>query len=342
MSYSQPNDGTSNTKQPGAYLLHMRNSQRWTKTSHAIKLVACGFFVLGDYAIQSALAQQSGGFPPTPVEQPVTFRGESKFCNIVNKAKENNWRALPIGELMGKIADMLEGTPYVASTLELSPDVELCSANLDELDCVTFFETTLGLARMIKKGGETQKDLLAEIQLTRYRGGSVGDYASRLHYTSDWLADNESKQTVEVLSKLPGAEKFPQKVNFMSSHPASYKQLAAHPELVKKIKQRENEINARTLMYVPLDKVADAEAHLQTGDIVGICTNVPGLDISHTGLVIRDKDGVPHFMDASSQKKNMKVTLEPGPISKYMTESNERSQKIIGLVFARPLEPKAQ
>lgn len=342
MSYSQPNDGTSNTKQPGAYLLYMRNSQRWTKTSHAIKLVACGFFVLGDYAIQSALAQQSGGFPPTPVEQPVTFRGESKFCNIVNKAKENNWRALPIGELMGKIADMLEGTPYVASTLELSPDVELCSANLDELDCVTFFETTLGLARMIKKGGETQKDLLAEIQLTRYRGGSVGDYASRLHYTSDWLADNESKQTVEVLSKLPGAEKFPQKVNFMSSLPASYKQLAAHPELVEKIKQRENEINARTLMYVPLDKVADAEALLQTGDIVGICTNVPGLDISHTGLVIRDKDGVPHFMDASSQKKNMKVTLEPGPISKYMTESNERSQKIIGLVFARPLEPKAQ
>lgn len=342
MSYSQPNDGTSNTKQPGAYLLYIRNSQRWTKTSHAIKLVACGFFVLGDYAIQSALAQQSGGFPPTPVEQPVTFRGESKFCNIVNKAKENNWRALPIGELMGKIADMLEGTPYVASTLELSPDVELCSANLDELDCVTFFETTLGLARMIKKGGETQKDLLAEIQLTRYRGGSVGDYASRLHYTSDWLADNESKQTVEVLSKLPGAEKFPQKVNFMSSHPASYKQLAAHPELVEKIKQRENEINARTLMYVPLDKVADAEALLQTGDIVGICTNVPGLDISHTGLVIRDKDGVPHFMDASSQKKNMKVTLEPGPISKYMTESNERSQKIIGLVFARPLEPKAQ
>ncbi|HIA51840.1 MAG TPA: DUF1460 domain-containing protein [Candidatus Melainabacteria bacterium] len=320
----------------------MPNRPKRTNSSNAIKILACGLIALGSLSFRSAsFAQQSGGVPPTPVEQPVTFRGDGKFCDIVNKAKENNWRALPIGELMGKIADMLEGTPYVASTLELSPDVELCSANLDELDCVTFFETTLGLARMIKKGGETHKDLLAEIQLTRYRGGSVGDYASRLHYTSDWLADNENKQTVKVLSKLPGAEKFPKKVNFMSSHPASYKQLAAHPELVEKIKQRENEINARTLIYVPLDKVADAEPLLQTGDIVGICTNVPGLDISHTGLVIRDKDGVPHFMDASSQKKNMKVTLEPGPISQYMTQSNERSQKIIGVVFARPLEPKA-
>lgn len=301
--------------------------------------IAC-IFAAGNLALErNANAQTVQTFPPTPGEQAVVFRGDEKFREIVNKAKQNDWRSLPIGELMGKIAKELEGTPYVASTLEITPDVELCSANLDGLDCVTFFETTLGLARMIKKGRETSDDLLKEIQLTRYRGGAVGDYSSRLHYTSDWLADNESKHSIEILSKLPGAEKFPQKVNFMSTQPMAYKQLAAHPELVAKIKQREDEINARTLMYVPSDKIAAAESQLQTGDIVGLCTNVPGLDISHTGLIIKDKDGVPHFMDASSQKKNMRVTLEPGPISQYVAESNQRSQKIMGVVFARPLEP---
>lgn len=267
------------------------------------------------------------------------FVGEKKLNAILTKASANNWRALPIGELMGKVALEFEATPYVANTLELSADKELCSVNLDGLDCVTFFETTLDMARAIKKGRAAPDALLAEIQATRYRGGAIGDYTSRLHYTSDWLADNEKKRIVEVLSKLPGAEVFPQKVNFMSTHAGSYKQLAAHPELIEIMKRQEEEINARTLMYVPLSKLADVEPFLQTGDIVGICTNIPGLDITHTGLVIRDKDGIPHFMDASSKKENMKVTLEPGSISQYMTASNQRSGKIIGVIFARALEP---
>lgn len=320
--------------------MQKRQNRSSQSPNFVVGIVLVGILSAGNTAFERAVnAQSVTSVPLTPVKQPAVFRGDEKFCEIVNKARENNWRALPIGELMGRIAEALEGTPYVASTLEISPDVELCSANLDGLDCVTFFETTLVLARMIKKGRETSDDLLKEIQLTRYRGGAIGDYSSRLHYTSDWLTDNECKHTIEILSKLPGAEKFPQKVNFMSTHPSAYKQLAAHPELVEKMKQREDEINARTLMYVPADKIAAAESQLQTGDIVGLCTSVPGLDISHTGLIMKDKHGVPHFMDASSQKKNMKVTLEPGPISQYVAESNQRSQKITGVVFARPLEP---
>jgi len=273
-------------------------------------------------------------------ESPKQFIGEEKLRAILRKANENDWKALPIGELIGRIALEFSGTPYVANTLELTPDRELCSANLDGLDCVTFFETTLDLARMIKKRGTSQQDLLAEIQWTRYRGGIVEDYPSRLHYTSDWLADNEIKHVIRILTELPGSEVFPQKVNFMTTHASSYPRLAANTEFVEKMKAHENKINARTLQYVPLNKLADVESFLKTGDIVGICTNVPGLDISHTGLVIRDKDGVPHFMDASSKKSIMKVTLEAGSISQYMSEANQRSQKFTGIIFARPLEPQ--
>jgi hypothetical protein len=265
------------------------------------------------------------------------FQGEDVLKAIVDRATREKWIELATGDLMGKIAKELEGTPYVAHTLELSADREVCSVNLKGLDCVTFFETTLDLARMLKKGGRTSQDLLKEVQFTRYRGGAVGDYSTRLHYTTDWFVDNQKKHVVKVLSDLPGAEPFTQKVGFMSSHPDKYRQLAAHPELIAKIKRQEKTINSRSaLKFIAMDKLAAIEPLLKTGDIVGICTSQPGIDIAHTGLIYRTEDGVAHFMDASSGKTKMKVTIEPGPISGALTWSSN----LTGVMFARPLEPR--
>jgi hypothetical protein len=58
-----------------------------------------------------------------------------------------------------------------------------------------------------------------------------------------------------------------------------------------------------------------------------------GIDIAHTGLCIKDEQGIVHFMDASSSRKNMKVTLETD-ISKCLNWS----PKLTGVMFARPLE----
>ena len=170
--------------------------------------------------------------------------------------------------------------------------------------------------------------------MTRYRGGTPGDYSTRLHYFTDWLADNEKKHVVKVLD-LPGAERFAGKVGFMTTHPHSYKALVAHPELIPVIKSQEDRINNRTLKYIPIDKMAAIESQLKTGDIVGVTTNLSGLDIAHTGLIIRDSKGVAHFMDASSLKRKMKVTIEPGSIS----QSLKQSKNFTGAMFARPLNP---
>jgi Protein of unknown function (DUF1460) len=263
------------------------------------------------------------------------FKGEDVFNRIMAKADAGKWRALPIGDLMGKIAQELIGTPYQADTLELSPDREFCCVNLTALDCVTFFETTLAFARMLKKGGRTPTDLVGEVSFMRYRGGVIGDYSSRLHYMSDWFSDNESKHVVILLSDLPGAERFTQKVSSMSSHPASSRQLVAHPELIAKIKHAETAINNRSLKFIPMDKIAAVEPLLKTGDVVAVCTSLAGLDVVHTGLVFRGDDGVAHFMDATSKKRSMKVTIEPGPISGALNWS----KNLTGAIFARPLEP---
>jgi hypothetical protein len=264
------------------------------------------------------------------------FKGTEIFDRILKKALSEKWETLPIGQTMGHVAKELEGTPYVGFTLELSKDQEVCSVNLTGLDCVTFFEDTLDFSRMLKKGGRTPEAMLAEVTFTRYRGGTMGDFTSRLHYTTDWFFDNEQKKVVQILAPdLPGAAPFTQKVGIMSEHPENYRQLAAHPELVPAIKHFEDQINSRSLKFIPMGKLKEAEPSLQTGDIIGVCTTEPGIDIAHTGLIYVDEQGVRHFMDASSSQSKMKVTLEKGPIS----GSLNWSKRLIGAMFARPLEP---
>lgn len=278
----------------------------------------------------SALAKVA----PWLQEQYSHFDGQAMLAQIVAKSNAEDWHKLPIGELIGKIALELKGLPYVGFTLEISKDVEYCVVNLKGLDCVTFFEDALCMARMIKRGRSTPEDLLAEIRITRYRGGHMGDFTTRLHYTTDWFVDNEAKGVVKILTpELPGAEPFTQKVGIMSAHPENYRQLASHPNLVQDIQLAEEAINGRSLKYLPMEKLEAAEPLLQTGDIVGVTTTQEGIDIAHTGLCLKDESGIVHFMDASSSRLRMRVTVEP-EISKCLNWSS----KLTGVMFARPLE----
>ena len=72
----------------------------------------------------------------------------------------------------------LRRTPYVASTLELYDDREVCSVDFRGLDCVTFFELALAFARMLKRDERTPAALLADVTFLRYRGGHVTDLQS--------------------------------------------------------------------------------------------------------------------------------------------------------------------
>lgn len=294
------------------------------------------FTTLGLLAASALSSQTLGAAEASSAIE--AFKGEDVFHRILANALENKWQDLPIGQCMTKVAHELEGTPYVGFTLELDKDKELCAVNLMGLDCVTFCEDTLDFSRMLKLGGRTPADMLKQVTLTRYRGGTIGDFTTRLHYTNDWMYDNEKKGVVKVLSpELPGAAKFTQKVGIMSEKPNNYRQLKAHPEMVSTIKKYEDKINARDTMFIPMDALDEAMSKLQTGDIVGVSTTADGIDIAHTGLCIADESGMIHFMDASSSKSKMKVTFEPGPISKAFNWSD----KLTGAVFARPLEPKS-
>jgi hypothetical protein len=262
----------------------------------------------------------------------VAFTGRDTFERLVNQAREHAWADRPIGERIGAVGMALRQTPYVDGTLELHEDREVCSVNFRGLDCVTFFESALAFARMLRRGGRTPEALLAEVTFTRYRAGRLTDYASRLHYMSDWFADNELKGVVRLITReLPGAERFAKRVSFMSTHPAAYRQLKANPELLEKIARVEADINARTMHYLPKDKVTAAAVRLTTGDIVGITTTIDGLDCSHAGLCYRDERGMLRLLHASTTRKAVVLDEE---LATYLAGVPTHT----GIMAARPLE----
>ena len=255
-----------------------------------------------------------------------------KFDSIIGTVKKNNWQSLDIGSLTGNIGKLFIDTPYVGGTLDPAGP-ERSIADFTGLDCVTLFENSLGIARIIKKGKFTFGDLLDEIKFTRYRGGRLSDYTSRLHYTADWFYDNEQKGVVDDISKELGGKKFPYKVYFMSKNPKYYRALRENESLVPVIAGFEDKINARAYYYIPKDKTARIEGKLQTGDIVAFATNKKGLDYAHTGLVFIDGKGQARLLHASSKDKIVKLDTT---ISDYANKIETN----IGISIARPLDIK--
>ncbi len=260
------------------------------------------------------------------------FTGRDVFASLMEKAKSENWEKLPMGELVGKVAMCFLGTPYVGNTFEIFDDREVCVINLKGLDCATFYEASLALARTIKSGRRSERHFSDQIKLIRYRGGRLDGYDSRLHYAIDYFFDNERKGILNVISDdMPGAQLMTRKVSYMSQNPEQYRQLKSNPAMVGKITKTEEAINARRTFYLPKEKVGDIEILLKTGDILGLTTTKTGLDVSHTGMCYRDEAQALRLLHASSSK--MEVILDVR-LSDYLAKARAND----GIVIARPLE----
>jgi hypothetical protein len=263
------------------------------------------------------------------------FVGEDSFHRIVGRAVAGRWGQLPMGDRMLTLARELEGVPYVGYTLEIHDRIECPSVRFDGLDCWTFFECVLGLARMIEtpKPAYAWTDLLAEIEWTRYRGGvCTGGYLERIHYLDEWFFDNFARQNVlDLTRKLPGAERLRgRRSTEMTTLWKSYRYLRENPGLRGPMRQSELEVEKLPVWYVPKAKVPAMERHLQSGDIIGIVTRDQGGVCSHVGLAARDADGTLRFMHAS---KNHQAVVVDSRLSVYL----DRFKSHAGIMAARPL-----
>ena len=245
--------------------------------------------------------------------------------------------ALGFGDLIIRTARFFINTPYVGATLEVG-DTEQLVINLRELDCATFMEMCLALSRAVAAGTPDFDSYCRQLQWIRYRSGIVDGYTSRLHYTSDWIADNKAKGIVEDVTQQAGGRPLKLQLSYMSSHSDAYKHLKGHPDRIDFMRQVEERINTSgAYSYIPKQEIHRNRQAIQSGDIIGFTTSTEGLDISHIGIAYW-QDGTLTFIHASSTAK--KVIINPESLSDYC--AGIRSNTGIIVLRGIPVLPAGQ
>lgn len=234
---------------------------------------------------------------------------------------------LGTGELMVKIGNYFSGIPYVAHTLETTP--EQLVINIREFDCTTFAENCLAIARTIKSENPGFEKFCNELQNIRYHNGKINGYTSRIHYFSDWIYENSRRKVVKDISKEIANTIYPLQVNFMSTHPGSYIQLKNDSTLIPVIAAREKEISNHEIFYIPEEKIAEVEKYFNNGDIAGITTGIKGLDIMHVVILKRVNNRI-HILHASTTAN--KVILSEETLEDYL----RNSKLATGIMVVRP------
>lgn len=252
----------------------------------------------------------------------------TKVVSLLKKAATQK----NIGNKMLYFARQLAGVPYVGKTLEKNKQEQLV-VNLRQLDCTTFVETVLALARSLEQNKLTFDAFCYNLRMIRYSEGIIS-YPTRQHYFTYWIQENEKKGIVKDIQLPNPPFTAVQKVNtdYMTTHIDLYPMLVQNKALISNIRGMETSINGMKCRYIPKNSLNDSKLLRQTiqnGDIIAIITSIKGLDTSHIGIAVWHKDGL-HMIDASSIHK--KVIEESTLMKTYM--SKHPSQ--LGIRIARP------
>jgi hypothetical protein len=236
--------------------------------------------------------------------------------------------------LMVRAARQMMGQSYVAGTQEGRE--ERLRLFLTKTDCILFAENCLGLVHTARRCGTeaTFEDLAVTVCRSRYRDGVVDGYPSRLHYTTEWIAQGVRTGIFEDVTEKLGGVPDTRPIRYMSEHPGSYAPLAGEStsaqENLRRIRAVEERLDGQPRHYIPKERITAAEVDIRSGDILCFATSIDGLDYSHVVIAYREKPGDRlGFIHASSTAK--KVIVEPRTLEAYL----QANRRIVGVTVLR-------
>lgn len=247
--------------------------------------------------------------------------------NLADLRKQLAASSLHAGDLLVGIGKYFLGAPYQAGTLD-GARREKVIVNFTGFDCLTFVETVLALAHCARERKMSVRELRRQLQLIRYREGIINGYSSRLHYTLEWLTDNEKKLILRnITADLPRAEKFKKEINFMSAHKERYPPLS-DPETYNKITAQEKEISQSGHFYITAKDVSSALKMIMPGDLICFTAKEEGLDIAHVGIAVCINKSI-RLLHASRKEKG--VIISAASLKEYLG----LNKKFTGIIAAR-------
>lgn len=257
------------------------------------------------------------------------------FQQTIQKAINRNLSSKSIGEIMQVVAESFLGAKYKAGLLDRY-NQETLVISLKEFDCLLFVETVLALSRNIALQKYDYQTFEQHIVDQRYWNGSLNGYCSRLHYFSEWIYDNQKRENLDDISIALGGIPQTKKLDFMSKHRNLYPRLINNDANYQCIVEMESNLTDQGIPtnYIPKKQIKNIYQQLQPGDIIGVTTNISGLDVTHTGLAYYSSDGVVGLIHASPIGK---VT-----ITRDLYNYVDRIKNSTGILVARPIDPRTK
>jgi hypothetical protein len=135
------------------------------------------------------------------------------------------------------------------------------------------------------------------------------------------------------LTQELGGEPDPRAIDFMTSHPEAYRQLA-NPDFRAAVQETERELSGLDRFKLPEGEIQTRESWILDGDIIAATSTVDGLDVAHTGLAYW-QDGQLHLLHAPLVGEEVEVSRLP------LAERIMRLSGQDGIRVVRPLEPES-
>lgn len=223
----------------------------------------------------------------------------------------------------GRILDVAKrylGVPYVAGTLEVA-DEEFLVIDEQRLDCTSFVE--LSVAHWMAEQSDTLSFERC-VQMLRYRDGVIDGYLSRLHYFSDWVAENSRRGIWYELLPEGGNPTWKcdtLTLSFMSTHPQSYPYLRGKTWAIDSIRTIEQRYSYRPIYYIGKEwlGMSPEDLPIRDGDILALVTDIEGLDVTHLGFACWRGRNL-HMMHASMT--HGRVVIDERTLYDYLKERN--------------------
>ena len=220
-------------------------------------------------------------------------------------------------------AKSMIGIPYCGGTLDVNENESLV-VRTDSVDCTTYVETILAMYLASKAEDDEYSDFKEALTRIRYRDGVIKGYSSRLHYFSDWVANNEKKGILyEVTSRSNHSQRH-FSINYMTKHSGLYRRLKEDSLSVNEMLCVEEKWKNYDMSYIPKELLKEHHNNIDicNGDILALTTNIDGLDVLHLGFAVW-VDGNIHLLHASSLYG--RVVLDPMSLYEYLKDRKKHT-----------------
>lgn len=215
----------------------------------------------------------------------------------------SNTAELPLTEKIEEISKNFLGIPYKKNSLIGSyREKEQLVIDFEGVDCMSFIEYIEALRLSCNF-----KSFIENLKTVRYFDGVI-NFDKRRHFFTDW---KYLKTVKDVTDKI--GEQFVKTV-------------------MKELNKKNGDFwikglpsKKRTFNYIPCEYMERVAFKLKTGDYCGFYTSKEGLDVVHTGIIIKDEKFI--MLRHASSIKNMVVDEE------FLNYSRNKE----GIIILRPL-----